>query len=150
MVQDGVIDWIASDHSPCPPDMKNTPDIWSAWGGLSGVQTLLAALLSEGVHARGLSLPRVVSLLSGVPARRLGLYPRKGALDPGADADLVLVDLERPWTLDAAELATRWPVSPFVGRTFTGRVVATLVRGREVWREHHIRAAPGYGQYAGR
>jgi allantoinase len=145
---EGAIDWIASDHSPCPPEMKHTDDIWSAWGGLAGVQTLLPALLTEGMHARQLSLPRLVTLTSGTPARRLGLYPRKGVLEPGSDADLVLVDLEREWTLGAADLRTRWPINPFLGRTFRGRVVATLVRGNEVWRDGQLRVAAGYGQPA--
>ena len=145
---EGAIDWVASDHSPCPPEMKLGEDIWSAWGGLAGVQTLLPALLTEGVHARDLSLPRLVTLTSGTPARRLGLYPRKGVLEPGSDADLVLVDLEREWTLTADDLRSRWPINPFVGRTFRGRVVATLVRGAEVWRNGQVQVAGGYGQPA--
>ena len=145
-VLDGAIDWIASDHSPCPPDMKRTDDIWTAWGGLAGVQTLLPALLSEGVHARGLSLPRLASLTAGAPARRLGLYPKKGVLDPGSDADLTLVDLEQVWTLESSDLLTRWPINPFVGRTFQGRVVATLVRGTPVWRQGEVCVQPGFGR----
>ena len=148
VLDEGAIDWVASDHSPCPPEMKQTDDIWSAWGGLAGVQALLPALLTEGVHARNLSLPRLVSLTSGTPSRRLGLYPRKGVLEPGSDADLVLVDLEREWTLTEANLRTRWPINPFLGRTFRGQVVATLVRGREVWRDGQIRVQPGYGRPA--
>ena len=147
-VLDGAIDWIASDHSPCPPDMKQTDDIWRAWGGLAGVQTLLPALLTEGVHARGLSLPRLVSLTSGTPARRLGLYPKKGVLDPGSDADLALVDLGRTWTLEPGHLRTRWPISPFVGRTFRGEVVRTLVRGTTVWRRGEVCVRPGFGRPA--
>jgi allantoinase len=143
---DGAIDWIASDHSPCPPSMKATDDIWAAWGGLGGVQTLLPSLLTEGVHKRGMSLPKLVSLTAGNPSRRLGLYPRKGVLDPGSDADLVLVDLEKPWTLQHAHLRTRWPINPFVGRTLTGQVQATLVRGTVVWRDGAARVAPGFGQ----
>ena len=84
-VLDGAIDWIASDHSPCPPEMKQAESIWSVWGGLGGIQTLLPALLTEGVHTRGLSVPMLVSLTAGVPSRRLGLYPRKGVLEPGSD-----------------------------------------------------------------
>jgi allantoinase len=146
LLVDDAIDWIASDHSPCPPELKQTPDIWSAWGGLAGVQTLLPALLTEAVHARGLSLPRLVSLTAGVPARRLGLYPRKGALDPGSDADVTLVDLEREWHLRPEQLCTRWPLSPFLGRAFRGQVVRTLVRGTDVWRDGRHHVSPGYGQ----
>jgi len=147
-VLDGAIDWIASDHSPCPPAMKQTDDIWSAWGGLAGVQTLLPALLTEGVHKRGLSLPHLVSLTAGTPARRLGLYPGKSTLDPGSDADLVLVDIDRKWALAESDLRTRWPINPFLGRTFRGQVVATLVRGTQVWREGQRCVDPGFGRSA--
>ena len=145
---DGTIDWVASDHSPCPPDMKQTDDIWSAWGGLAGVQTLLPALLSEAFLARGMSLPKLVSLTSGTPSRRLGLYPKKGVLDPGSDADLVLIDLDRAWTLQASDLRTRWPIHPLLGRTFRGQVVATFVRGTEVWADGRLCVEPGFGQPA--
>jgi dihydroorotase-like cyclic amidohydrolase len=126
--------------------MKQTEDIWRAWGGLGGVQTLLPALLTEGVHARGLSLSRLVNLTAGVPSRRLGLYPRKGVLEPGSDADLALVDLDRTWTLEASDLQTRWPINPFTGRLFRGQVVATLVRGTVVWQDGATRVEPGYGR----
>jgi allantoinase len=145
---DGTIDWIASDHSPCPPSMKQTADIWSAWGGLAGVQTLLPSLLTEGVHHHRLSLPRLVSLTASNPARRLGLYPRKGVLDPGSDADLALVDLDRTWTLREADLRTRWPINPLIGKTFRGHVVATMVRGAVVWRAGDACAEPGFGRPA--
>jgi allantoinase len=145
-VLDGTLDLIASDHSPCSPELKDTGAIWSAWGGISGVQTTLPLLLDEGVHRRGLSLPRLVELLCAAPARRLGLYPRKGTLQPGADADVALVDLDREWRLEAGELRTRWPLSPFVGRTFHGQVVATLVRGQRVFEAGRICVEPGYGR----
>jgi allantoinase len=148
-VLDGAIDWIASDHSPCPPSMKQTDDIWSAWGGLGGVQSLLPALLTEGVHARRLSLSKLVSLTAGAPARRLGLYPRKGALEIGSDADFALVDLDRTWTLEQGDLRTRWPVNPFVGRTLHGYVEATVVRGTVVWRDGAAQVEVGFGQPVG-
>jgi allantoinase len=142
----GDIDWVASDHSPCPPEMKQG-NIWQAWGGISGVQTTLPILLDEAVHGRGLELPRLVSLTAGNPARRFGLYPRKGALLPGlSDADLTLVELEGEWILGQADLHTRWPISPFIGRTFRGRVVATLVRGVTVYRQGEVLARPGFGR----
>jgi allantoinase len=147
-VLDGAIDWIASDHSPCPPDMKQTADIWSAWGGLAGVQTLLPALLDEGVHARELSLPRLVNLTAGTPSRRMGLYPKKGVLDRGSDADFVLVDLDREWRLEASDVRTRWPINPFVGRMFRGHVVATFVRGTRVWGDGKLCVEPGFGRPA--
>ena len=144
----GQIDYIASDHSPCPPEDKQrgADDIWRAWGGISGVQTLLPVLLTEGIHKRGLPLTQLVRLTSTSPARRFGLYPRKGTLRVGSDADVTIVDPEREWTLDASQLKTRWPIGPFVGRTFKGAVEATLVRGRVVHRAGETVAAPGHGR----
>jgi allantoinase len=147
-VFDRIIDWIASDHSPCPPPLKQTDDIWSAWGGLGGVQSLLPALLTEGVHGRGLPLPELVRLTSANPARALGLYPRKGALAVGSDADIAVVDLERRWTLKAEDLQTRWPGDPFVGRAFVGQVEATLVRGTLVLQARGGPCVePGFGRF---
>jgi allantoinase len=143
---DGDLDFVASDHSPCPPELKQTDDIWQAWGGISGVQTLLPVLLTEGVHARGLPLERLVTMTSAAPARRLGLYPRKGSLAPGSDADLVFVDLERQWTLRSDQLLYRWKISPFEGRQLRGAVAATLVRGEVVYRNGMIEQEPGYGR----
>ena len=144
----GQVDCIGSDHSPCPPvdKQRGADDVWQAWGGISGVQTTLPVLLTEGVHRRGLPLPSLVRLTSANPARRFGLYPRKGTLAVGADADVAIVDLEQEWTLDAGELKTRWPISPFVGRALRGRVDATIVRGRLVCRDGEIVAEPGHGR----
>jgi allantoinase len=142
---DGTIDWVASDHSPCPPELKSTSDIWTAWGGVNGVQTSLAALLSEGPRY-GLRPTDIVRLTSANPARGLGLYPRKGALEVGSDADVALVDFAATWTLAAHELRTRWPLSPFLGRAFQGRVVRTLVRGATVWANTTLHVEAGFGQ----
>jgi allantoinase len=144
----GQVDLVASDHSPCPTADKDrgADDIWLAWGGISGVQTMLPVLLTEGVHARRLPLPRLVGLTAAEPARRYGLFPRKGALDPGSDADLALVDVHHGWTLERRHLRARWPISPFLGRAFRGRVVATVVRGTVVYREGEIVAPPGHGR----
>jgi allantoinase len=147
-VLDGAIDCIASDHSPCPPEDKarGDDDIWRAWGGISGIQTLVPVLLTEGVHRRGLPLPDLVRLTSGNPARLFRLHPRKGTLRVDADADVMLVDPDEEWTLAAGHLLTRWPISPFLGRSFRGRVRATLVRGTVVYDGERIVAGPGHGE----
>jgi allantoinase len=150
-VMQGRVDYVASDHSPCPTADKErgNDDIWLAWGGISGVQTLLPVLLDEGVRKRGLGLPRLVTLVAAEPARRYRLYPRKGALRVGSDGDLAVVDTERRWTLERGRLRTRWPLSPFVGRAFHGAVVATVVRGTVVYREGELLAEPGHGRLVG-
>jgi len=131
----GDIDLVASDHSPCTADLKTRGDndIWEAWGGVTGIQSLLPAMLTEGVHRRGLRLAALARLVSGAPARLLGLWPQKGAIRPGADADLALVAMDREWTLEAEQLQARSGLSPYVGRSFRGAVVRTLVRGVTVF-----------------
>ena len=125
----GGLAFIASDHSPCPPDMKRG-DFTAAWGGIAGCQTLLPILLDLGVED-------VVRLTSRGPAERLRLP--KGGIAPGADADLVLVDLE---DRHAPELHDRHRLSPFAGRALRGRVVRTLVRGTTVFHDGRIVAEP--------
>ncbi len=144
----GKLDLIASDHSPCPAADKRRgdADIWQAWGGVSGIQATLPVLLTEGVHRRGLALERVAELTATGPARLFGLYPHKGAIRPGADADLVLVNAEREWTFDKDQLFTRSGISPYLGCTFRGAVVRTVVRGRSVFVDGEITGPPGYGR----
>ncbi len=131
----GDIDLVASDHSPCPAELKirGDHDIWEAWGGVTGIQSLLPVMLSEGVHRRGLGLAALARLVAGAPARLLGLWPQKGAIRAGADADVALVALEREWTFAPEQLQARSGVSPYVGRSFRGAVVRTLVRGVTVF-----------------
>ena len=124
---DGSVPMIASDHSPSPPEMKRG-DPFKAWGGIAGAQTALALVLSE----QRLGRERVVEVLSGFPARRFGLA-QKGRLEPGADADLVLVDTSASYVLRAEHLHQRHAISPFLGRTLRARVVRTVLRGRTVF-----------------
>ena len=132
----GGIDLVASDHSPAPASLKTDDDFFAIWGGISGCQSLLAALLTE-----GLPVEQVAELTAAGPAARLHL-PGKGRLEPGADADLTLIDLgdERP--LGAEELFYRHRHSPYVGRALRGRVVRTLVRGQTVFQDGRIVAEP--------
>jgi allantoinase len=120
----GAVDLVGSDHSPAPPLLKQGDDAFAAWGGISGCQTLLPALLSD----RRLRPELVVRLSAGAPAERFGLA-RKGRIEPGADADLALVALDEEWTLAADDLRYRHRHSPYVGRRFRGCVVRTLLRG---------------------
>ncbi len=144
----GKVDLIASDHSPCPTEDKRRgdDDIWAAWGGIAAVQLLLPLLLDEGVHKRGLPLPLLARLTSANPARLFGLYPRKGSLRPGADADLAIVDPNEEWSVSAEDLFARHKHSPYEGRRLRGRVRATLVRGRVVYRDRAIVGTIGHGR----
>lgn len=147
-VLEGLVDTIGSDHSPCTWDekAKGMDNVWKAWGGISGIQTMLPALLTEGVHKRGLSLPALARMTSTNPARLFGLAPNKGAIRPGADADLAVVDLDKEWTLTADQLFYKNQFSAYVGYSFKGKVERTLVRGVTVYQDGKILAEPGFGK----
>ena len=146
---EGRVDCIGSDHSPCPAadKEKGDADIRQAWGGIAGIQLTLPVLITEGVHARGLSFERIAHLTATAPAQTFGLYPRKGAIAVGADADFALVDPAQGWTLERRELETRSGLSAYLGRSFKGRVVRTIVRGKTVFADHEITGSPGWGQF---
>src|SRR5207237_6545749 len=124
---------------------KGDDDIWRAWGGVSGIQVTLPVLLTEGLHARGLSLERIAYLTATSPAQLFGLYPRKGAIAVGADADFALVDPQKQWTLDADALETRSGISAYLGRRFRGKVVRTIVRGKTVYVDGEVVGRPAGG-----
>ena len=144
----GEVDTLGSDHSPCPPELKQAgeTDIWQAWGGISGLQTMLPALWTEGVHRRGLPLTALARMASANPARLLGLYPRKGVIQPGSDADFVVVNPDRTWTLSPEHLFYRHPHSAFLGHAFHGAVERTIVRGATVYDQGTICVEPGFGR----
>ena len=145
----GRVDLIGSDHSPCPAaaKQKGENDIWQAWGGVAGIQATLPVLLTDGLHARGLSLERIAHLTATAPAQLFDLFPRKGAIAVGADADFAIVDPEARWTFDSHALQTRSGVSAYLGRGFTGRVVRTIVRGKTVFVDGDVIGRPGWGQF---
>ena len=126
-LEKGKIDIVASDHSPAPPDMKSG-SFHSAWGGIAGVQSTLNVLLDRGHFVHGISLERISELLAATPAKRFRI-PRKGAIAPGNDADLALVDLGSSFSFKAEDMKHRYPISPYAGETFRGIVRLTMRRG---------------------
>jgi allantoinase len=137
----GHVDLVASDHSPAEPAMKAVKDgdFVSVWGGIAGVQSTLAVLLDQGHHGRRLPLERIADLTAAAPARRFGIAG-KGSLSPGRDADLVLVDLNGAFTLEARDLHQRHKTSPYAGRAFRGRIRRTIRRGETMYLDGAIRA----------
>lgn len=142
---DGTIDMLATDHSPHTVEEKTRADIWEAVSGFSGVETAVPLMLTEVSRGR-MTLERYVEWSSANPARAWGLYPRKGALAVGSDADLVLVDLAREGTIRAAALHGKSKITPFEGVPTRGRPVATIVRGRVVMRDGDLSGEPGWGR----
>jgi dihydropyrimidinase len=144
-VADGRIDVIGSDHVPRHRSAK-TGDIWRASAGFPGLETLLPVLISEGFHRRGIPLPRIVDLVTRVPARTFGLWPRKGAIAIGADADFAIVDLDGRQTVRAESQSSGAGYTIYEGWELTGAVEHTLVRGRFVMRDRELQGEGG-GRY---
>lgn len=134
-VLNGNIPMIASDHSPAPADMKTASNFFHVWGGISGCQSMLQLLLTEGYNKRHLPLTTITAITGEYIARRFDLPPQKGRLALGADADLVMVDLQHSAVLQASDLFYRHQHSPYIGKSFNGRVVRTMVRGKTVFLE---------------
>lgn len=137
----GDIHTVGSDHSPAPPSMKAGDDAFAVWGGISGCQTTLPLMLTEGAVQRDIPLPTIARTLADAPAQRLRL-PRKGRIEPGYDADIVLVDLAAEWTLGPEDLGYLHRHSPWVGKTFRGRIVRTIRRGATIFRDGETVTAP--------
>ncbi|WP_156758837.1 allantoinase AllB [Microbacterium karelineae] len=129
-VLDGTIDAIVSDHSPATAELKNDPDLGTAWGGISGVQTGLAAVWTE-ARRRGIALERILPLFTTGPAGVVRLA--RGAIEPGAPAHLVVFDPDVAYTLTADDLAYRNRLSPWIGAELTGAVVGTHLRGERIY-----------------
>jgi dihydroorotase (multifunctional complex type) len=145
-VAHGPITHISTDHAPATRAQKTEGSIWDVHFGLPGVETTLSLLLDGVTHGR-LSLERVVELVAETPARLYGLSPRKGRLEVGADADLVLVDLAAERVLDNDQVVSKAGWTPYAGRRIKGRVVMTFGRGRLLAEAGRPVGEPGYGQF---
>lgn len=141
----GVINIIATDHSPHLPEEKFKDDVWEAIPGFPGVETSVRLMLTE-VNEGRITLNEYVRWASENPARVWGLFPTKGSLLPGTDADITIVDMEREGVIRAEDLHSKGRYTPFDGRETVGLPVHTVVRGRVQMRDGELVGEP-IGQY---
>jgi allantoinase len=151
-VYDETMDVISSDHCGFTIEVKEAgrDNIWEAPLGLSGVQTMFPAMLDEFINKRDLDVSHFVRLTSANPARIFSLYPRKGVLRPGSDADVVLYDPNAAWVARGEDMLHRNKWTPFEGKTITSRVMRTIIRGETVYQfdgEHRVSGEAGHGRF---
>ncbi len=133
-LEDGQIDMVTTDHSPCPPEMKHreTGHFDQAWGGISSLGLALPVVWTA-MQQRGIDLDEIGKWLAAAPAQLAGLAGRKGAIAPGADADFSVFDPDAEWTVTPGDLHFRHKVSPYLGAKLRGRVVETWLRGERIF-----------------
>lgn len=133
-LKEGVIDFIASDHSPCPPEMKlpEQGDFLRAWGGISSLQFTLPIVWTA-ARQRGFSIQDVIKWLCTRPAEVMGLQNHKGAIAPGFDADLIIFDPDKSFVVQPAIILHRHKITPYEGHTLTGVVEKTFLRGQKIY-----------------
>ncbi|MGA9259465.1 MAG: allantoinase AllB [Candidatus Sulfotelmatobacter sp.] len=148
-LRDGTIDMVVTDHSPCPPAMKQLTegDFRTAWGGIASLSVALPLMWTE-ASRRGFTLLDLARWMAAAPARLAGCASRKGRIAAGYDADFVVFDPDREFTVTENRLHYRHPVSPCLGETVRGVVKATYLRGNAVFREGEFPGEPGGREYA--
>ena len=136
-IVDGTVDYLGSDHAPHAPHEKGGDDLFASPPGIVGLETTLPLMLTA-VHGSRLTLNDVARLCCRGPAQTLGIYPRKGTIAVGSDADLVLVDAAQSWTFDASKSYSKGNPSPFHGWEFVGRPHSTFLRGQQVMSDGEV------------
>jgi dihydropyrimidinase len=151
-LSDGTLDTVGTDHIPHTRAAKLAPGLTfdRIPPGVSNLETLLPMLYSEGVRKGRLTLARLVEVLATAPARIAGMYPRKGVLAVGSDADLVVFDPDARRTIRAADLHSACDYDPYEGWDVTGWPAVVLLRGEVVFADGDLRAKAGRGRFVPR
>ena len=142
-LRNGIIDFVVSDHSPCPGEMKlrESGDFMKAWGGIASLQLRLPVVWSE-ARRRGFSLLDVTRWLSANPARQVSFQTQKGSIAAGCDADLVIWKPDEQFRVVAAALHHRHKITPYEGEVLSGVVHKTFLRGRKIYDRGHFADTP--------
>ena len=142
-LRDGTIDFVVSDHSPCPPEMKlrDQGDFMKAWGGISSLQLRLPIMWTE-AKARGFTIEQLTEWLCTAPARQVGLGRLKGSLQPGADADIVIWNPDREFKVGPSMIHHRHKLTPYADEVLRGVVEKTFLRGRMVYDDGEFVSSP--------
>jgi len=143
----GIVDIIVTDHCAYYRKEKYVENILDTPPGIPGLETSLTLMLSYGVNRGKISLERLVDAMCERPAKIFRLYPRKGCIAPGSDADLVIVDLKKEGKITTDMLKCIADFTPFEGWPTKGEPVTTIVRGQIVAENWEVIAKPGYGQF---
>jgi len=145
----GIVDIVATDHAPGTREEKEAGwrDIWKAPGGIPGVETLLSLMISEGVNKGLISLQDLCRMLCERPGKIFHLYPRKGVLQLGSDADIVIIDLKKETVISADMLHYKVGWTPYEGMKLKGYPTLTMVRGEVIASHGEIIGHLGYGTF---
>ena len=142
-LDDGIIDMIVTDHSPCPPSMKHEDSgrFDLAWGGIASLSFAPSIIHTE-CYQRGFTLDDFVRWMSSAPADLAGLNHRAGALEAGRDANFIIFDTDAEFTVTTNRLHYRHAISPYLGQTLRGAVKTTYLRGKRVYHEGSFAPEP--------
>lgn len=149
-LNDGVIDFVASDHSPYSHEEKDVElknnNIFECGSGTPGLETMYPVMINT-VNNNQITINRLVEVIASNPAKRFGLYPRKGIIQIGSDADLVLIDMDKEYTLRNEDMFTKSKITVFNDKKIKGKIEKTLVRGEVVFDSGDFKVKSGYGEY---
>jgi dihydropyrimidinase len=148
-IRQGFIETVGSDHAAFDINSQKlaAPNFLAVPFGLPGIETMLPLMYSEGVAKERITLNQLVQVLCTNPAKKLGLYPRKGSISLGADADLVVIDPKVKWEIRAKDLHSNAHYTPYEGWQVAGKPVMSFLRGKILLKDGQLHQKPGFGLY---
>lgn len=139
-IETGILSLVSSDHAPHTEEEKKG-DLWTSPAGMASIETLAPLMINEVSKGR-ITINQLVSILSENPAKMFGLYPEKGSLQIGTDADITIIDMDKKYTIKKEKLHSKSKVTPFDGFDIEGAPVQTIVRGRTIAKDGELVSEP--------